>query len=99
MNKQSENCGEVLAEMGFVFEPQMGGNCTAYGRYNQDGECHVLVTVEHGGAAPETLDEVVDVGWYPNDATKSDRAQRLETGVLRDLLAKGALARREVKVA
>jgi len=77
-----------LKGLGFVFEPKMGGNCTAWSRPEEDGG-HVLLTLEGGGVAPSSLGDTVLVGWY---TPEKELPVRHEVGVLRDLLGRGVLA-------
>lgn len=91
METPPKSCAQVLRDLGFRFEPRMGGNCTAYSRPEQaaDPDSYVLVTIEGGGLAPETIDESVLVGWY---TTEQELPVRHEVGVLRDLIDRGLLA-------
>lgn len=75
--------------LGFVFEPRMGGNCTAWSRTEKGDGCYSLLTIEGGGLAPESLDDRVLVGWY---TPEKELPVRHEEGVLRDLLERGVLA-------
>jgi len=83
--------GDRLRALGFKFESQMGGGCTAWSRPEADGG-HVLLTLEGGGATPSSLDDTVLAGWYSADP-KVELPLRHEEGVLRDLIERGVLNR------
>lgn len=80
--------GAKLQSLGYHYEPQMGGNCTAWMR-SDENERYVLLTVEGGGLAPTSLDDEVLVGWY---VPEKELPVRHEEGVLRDLLDRGVLS-------
>ena len=86
-----QDCAGPLKALGFVFEPQMGGNCTAWGRYQTTSSAYVLITVEGGGLAPDTMDERVLVGFYSGEPDEEEPS-RYEEGVLQDLVDQGVLA-------
>lgn len=81
---------EKMRGLGFKFEGQMGGGCSAWMRLEPDGG-HVLVTVPGGGRAPEEFEEEVVAGWYSADPAR-ELPERWEEGTLGSLLERGVLA-------